>query len=273
VSVLGALSVALIEGPHWGWSHIATLGCIVAAVCAAAGFVLAEARTPHPLLPLTIFRSQTFCAACAAAAGMTFGMYAMLFLMPLYLQTAGGASAPAVGLQMLPMSLGFFLVSLTSGALATRFGARLIMTGGLMLMGLGLLALSMLSHTANMIMVELAFLSIGIGLGLNTGPLLAVALRAAPKAHAGAAAGVVNTARMVGATFGVAVLGALFAAHAGQTPADPQAIAEGLHPAFVGGAASEFLGAAAAWLWIPADALRASRSPSSHRSAAKVGGA
>jgi DHA2 family methylenomycin A resistance protein-like MFS transporter len=197
-------------------------------------------------------------------------MYAMLFLMPLYLQTVGGASAPAVGLQMLPMSLGFFLVSLTSGSLATRFGARLTMTGGLTLMGLGLLALSMLSHTTSMVLVELAFLSIGIGLGLNTGPLLAVALWSAPKAHAGAAAGVVNTARMVGATFGVAVLGALFAAHAGQTPADPQRIVAGLHPAFVGGTVSEFLGAAAAWLWIPADALRASCRPQRRGSAAKV---
>jgi MFS family permease len=73
-------------------------------------------------------------------------------------------------------------------------------------------------------------------------------LSAAPKAHAGAAAGVVNTARMIGATLGVAVLGGIFAAHAGENPVDPERIVAGLHWAFVGGAISEILGALTAWL-------------------------
>jgi MFS family permease len=254
VSMLGTLSVAFIEGPHWGWNNLATIGCLAAAVCTFACFVIVEICTEHPLLPLTIFRSRAFSAASVAAAGMTFGMYAMLFLMPLFLQ-AQGTSAAAVGLQMLPVSLAFFLVSLKSGRLATRFGARLIMTWGLALMGLGLLALSMLSRTADIVLIECAFLSIGVGLGFNTGPLLSVAVSAAPKAHAGAAAGVVNTARMIGATLGVAVLGGIFAAHAGQNPVDPQQIVAGLQPAFVGGAISEILGALMAWRWIPSDAL------------------
>jgi MFS family permease len=228
---------------------------LVATACSFVSFAIVEIRTEHPLLPLTIFRSRAFSAASVAAAGMTFGMYAMLFLMPLFLQAVQGASVAGVGLQMLPVSLAFFLVSLKSGRLATRFGARLIMTWGLALMGLGLLALSMLSRTADIVLIECAFLSIGVGLGFNTGPLLSVAVSAAPKAHAGAAAGVVNTARMIGATLGVAVLGGIFAAHAGQNPVDPQQIVAGLQPAFVGGAISEILGALTAWRWIPSDAL------------------
>ena len=126
-------------------------------------------------------------------------------------------------------------------------------------MGLGLLAPSTLSRTADLVLIEFAFLSIGVGLGLNTGPLLSVAVSVAPKAHVGAAAGVVNTARMIGATLGVAVLGGLFAAHAGQNAVDPQRVVEGMHPALLGGAISEFLGALAAWCWIPRDALRVPR--------------
>jgi hypothetical protein len=72
------------------------------------------------------------------------------------------------------------------------------------------LALSTLSRTANIVLIECAFLSIGVGLGFNTGPLLSVAVSAAPKAHAGAAAG---------------VLGGIFAAHAGQNPVDPERVA------------------------------------------------
>jgi MFS transporter, DHA2 family, methylenomycin A resistance protein len=52
-----------------------------------ACFVVVEFRSPQPMMPVTIFRSSAFTAAVLAAAAMTFGMYAMLFLMPLYLQT------------------------------------------------------------------------------------------------------------------------------------------------------------------------------------------
>jgi EmrB/QacA subfamily drug resistance transporter len=76
VSMLGTLSVAFIEGPHWGWNNLATIGCLAAAVCTFACFAIVEMRTEHPLLPLTIFRSRAFSAASVAAAGMTFGMYA-----------------------------------------------------------------------------------------------------------------------------------------------------------------------------------------------------
>jgi EmrB/QacA subfamily drug resistance transporter len=262
VSTLGALSIAFIEGPRWGWTQLATIVCLAIAACASACFVVVEFRSPQPMMPLTIFRSSAFTAAVLAAAAMTFGMYAMLFLMPLYLQTVRGASAPAVGLQMLPLSLAFFLVSLKSGALAARFGARVVMTSGLALMGLGFLILSTLSRGVDIVQIEFAFLQIGIGLGLNTGPLLSVGLAAAPL-NTGAAAGIVNTARMVGATLGVAVLGGFFAANAnaGQNPIDALGIAEALQPALVGGAASEFLGALLAWRWIPADALRCRGQP------------
>ena len=256
MSMLGALSIVFIEGPRWGWTHLATIVCLAGAAGAFAAFVVAELRSPQPLLPPAIFRSRAFTAAALAAAAMTFGMYAMLFLMPLYLQTVQAASASAVGLQLLPLSLAFFLVSLKSGALAARFGARVVMTSGLAFMGLGFLILSTLWRGIDIVLIEFAFLVIGIGLGLNTGPLLSVALVAAPKLNAGAAAGVVNTARMVGATLGVAVLGGFFVAHAGQDPIDAQRIAEGLQPALLGGAASEFFGALLAWRFIPAGALR-----------------
>jgi EmrB/QacA subfamily drug resistance transporter len=256
VSMLGALSTAFIEGPRWGWTHLATILCLAVAACAFASFVLAELRNPQPLMPLTIFRSSAFTAAALAAAAMTFGMYAMLFGVPLYLQVVQGASAAAVGLQMLPLSIAFFLVSLKSGALAARFGARVVMTSGLGLIGLGFVILSTLARGLDSVSIEFAFLGIGVGLGLNTGPLLAVGLAAAPRLNAGAAAGVVNTARMVGATLGVAVLGGFFAAQAGQDPIDAQRLAEGLQPALAAGAASELLGALLAWRWIPASALR-----------------
>src|SRR5215468_3491553 len=67
----------------------------------------------------------------------------------------------------------------------------------------------------NMVLIETALLIIGAGLGLNTGPVNTVAVASVPPARSGTASGLVNTSRMVGATLGVAVLGSLFAVHAG----------------------------------------------------------
>jgi MFS family permease len=122
-----------------------------------------------------------------------------------------------------------------------------MMTAGMTLMGAGQLLLAFIATDTSLIYVEAAFLTIGVGLGLNTGPVLNVAVSAALSGEAGVASGIVNTARIVGATLGVAVLGALFASHAGQNPATTSAIVAGLWPPLIGGAIIELAGALAAW--------------------------
>jgi DHA2 family methylenomycin A resistance protein-like MFS transporter len=252
---LGAFAFGFIEAPHWGWASAATFVCLITALTALVAFVVAERRSHEPLLPLGIFGTSTFAAASAVAAAMTFGMYAMLFLMPLYLQAVHGASTLVVGLQMLPMSIAFFVVSQRSGALVARVGARAMMTTGMAGMGAGLLLLSTIGPHTGLPHVEFAFLIIGIGLGLNTGPVLSVAVTVAPKSYSGTASSVINTARMVGATLGVALLGGLFAMYAGNDPSSAEAIVAGVRPAMLGGAIAEGLGAVLAFLAIPTAAL------------------
>jgi DHA2 family methylenomycin A resistance protein-like MFS transporter len=182
-------------------------------VTAAVTFVRFEAGRPGAMVPLDMFRNAAFDAALAVAGLMTFGMYAMLFLTPLYLQSILGASAFVAAVELLPMSIAFVVVSQCSGALMSRFGARLMLVGGMSLMGGGLLLLAAVVEAANLWTVEAALVIIGIGLGLNTGPVNAVAVAAVPAARSGTASGLLNTARMVGATFGIAALGAIYAAH------------------------------------------------------------
>src|SRR5262249_13191776 len=148
------------------------------------------------------------------AITMTFGMYAMLFLTPLYLQALGGASAFVVGLQLLPMSISFIIVSQASGKLGEWFGAQLLMTAGLCCMGSGLLLLTLVSTAPNWLLIEGALTVIGVGLGLNTAPVNAVAVASVSADRSGTASGLVNTARMIGATLGIAVLGAVYAVYA-----------------------------------------------------------
>jgi MFS transporter, DHA2 family, methylenomycin A resistance protein len=250
VIALATFAFAFIEGSHRGWSTAPVVGSLIAAALAIVGFVVVEFKSKAPLLPVNLFRQSQFSTASLIAACMTFGMYATLFLMPLYLQVGRGASAFVAGLLMMPMPLAFVLIGQASGALAIRFGARLLMTVGMALMGAGQLLLAFITTDTSLIYVEAAFLTIGVGLGLNTGPVLTVAVSAAPSGQAGVASGIVNTARIVGATLGVAVLGALFASHAGQNPTTASAIVAGLWPPLIGGAIIEFAGALVAWLII-----------------------
>ena len=165
---------------------------------------------------------------------MTFGMYAMLFLTPLYLQSVHGASALRAALELLPMSIAFVVVAQLSGPLANRFGARAVICAGMSAMGAGMLAFAAFLGGA-LPAIEAALLVIGIGLGLNTAPIQNVAVASVPPARAGTASGLVNTARMVGATLGVAVLGLMLTG-------DPAA-ATSFRLAYLAGGAVELIGA------------------------------
>jgi DHA2 family methylenomycin A resistance protein-like MFS transporter len=253
IAALASLSFVTIEGPHWGFTSPTILVLAAVFVVASALFVYGARGRNDALVPLDVFGQREFSAALAIAGMMTFGMYAMLFLTPLYLQSLGGASAFAVGLELLPLSVTFVIVSHYSGALAKRFGARAMMTAGMGAMGAGLLLLTLVSPTPAMTLITVALFVIGAGLGLNTGPVNAVAVASLPPARSGTASGLINTARMIGATLGIAVLGAAFAVHAaGQTA---EAMVSGLRVAYLGGALVELAGALIALIFIRDDSM------------------
>jgi MFS family permease len=181
---------------------------------------------------------------------MTFGMYAMFFLMALYFQNLRGASVFLTGIELLPMSLIFFLVSQSAGKLSVRFGRSAVMSAGMVCMGIGLFMLARLAPQTSLIAIEAAFVLIGVGLGLNTGPVVDAAVASVPPARSGTASGLVNTARMVGATLGVAILGAIYAAFAEGHGAAGMIL--GMRWAFAIGGAGELIGAAIAWFAIGA---------------------
>jgi MFS transporter, DHA2 family, methylenomycin A resistance protein len=260
IMALAALAFAVIEGPHWGWTSPVTLACAATGIVAGLVFLRVQAGRRGGLAPLDLFAQRPFSASLAVAGLMTFGMYAMLFLTPLYLQAVRGASAWWAGLELLPMSVAFVIVSQASGFIVDRFGARFAMTAGMGLMGTGLLMLLGVGMPGELALIETALLVIGVGLGLNTGPVVGVAVGSVAAARSGTASGLVNTARMIGATLGIAVLGALFAAFAGQAAQNGPGFIPGLRAAYLGGAIGELIGAAAAFIGIPAHRPKAKRS-------------
>jgi MFS transporter, DHA2 family, methylenomycin A resistance protein len=256
IAALGALSLGVIEGPRWGWTSAGSIASFAVAVVAAILFLRRQAGVEGALVPLPMLKNRVFAASLGIAAAMTFGMYAMLFLTPLYLQSVRGNNALMTGIEVLPMSVAFVVVSQLSGRLANAFGPRLPMTAGMTMMGTGLFMLALIPLNDSLFLIEAALLVTGCGLGLNTAPVNAVAVANVPAGRSGTASGLVNTARMVGATMGVAVLGAVFATFA----AAGGHFVAGLPPAFIGGGIGEMIGAVAAFVYIRRDSLHHARS-------------
>jgi len=205
---LGGVALAAITG-HDGGSY--WIFPVALAALTLPMFIWVErTRGTAALVPLDLFRVRAFTSAIGATAAMTFGIYGMIFLLPLVWQSEGHMAPREAGLALLPMSLAFFLVSTQSGKLAQRFGARLMTAGGTALIGVGLVIVATTHAGGPMLLAQAGLLAAGIGMGLNTGPLFGIAVGSVGRERSGTASALINVARMTGATLGVALLGTMF---------------------------------------------------------------
>lgn len=210
ILALGTLTVVLVEGytmpPMW----LVTL--TVAAAALLAAFVGSQRRARHPMIPLVMFRSRPLVTALIATFVMTFGIYGLLLVNSFPFQQQRGASALATAWWFIPMPLTYLVLIPVVNALAHRTGSRLPMTAGLVLMATGLGVYAAVGPQADVWLLESAFVLAGAGLALNTAPAVGLAMSAMPVQRTGLASGVVNLARLVGITVGVAALGSIMAA-------------------------------------------------------------
>lgn len=207
---LGALALG---GLAWAAIafHEGGMGWAVAALIAAPAlplFLWVEHRQgAAALVPLDLFRIPAFGGAITATAAMTFGIYGMIFLLPLNWQSVGDLTPRGAGLALLPVSLTFFVLSTQSGRLAQRLGFRAMTAGGTALIGIGLLIVAATEAGSPMLLAQCGLVLAGLGMGLNTGPLYGIAVGSVGQERAGTASSLINVARMTGATLGVALLG------------------------------------------------------------------
>jgi EmrB/QacA subfamily drug resistance transporter len=215
VLVAGALFAivdAIIEAPGRGWTGPVTLGLGGAGVAALAAFVWWELRTSDPLIDLRVFTSRAFSAAAGAVTVIFFALFGSLFLLTQFLQLVQGYSPLAAGVRALPFALAMAAASPVSPLLAERFGTRVIMPGGMALMGLGLADLSTAGvHTAYPL-IAVAVAIMGAGMGLVMAPASNTIMTTVPAHQAGAGSAINDTIREVGGALGVAVVGSLSAA-------------------------------------------------------------
>lgn len=236
-SALGGLVFGVISLRDGGQASAVSL-----AISATAGilFLLIEQRIgDRALVPLALFRGAAFSGAVTATAAMTFGIYGMIFLVPLVWQSSGVLSARGAGLGLLPCAVLFFLIAPRSGHLAHRIGVRACTAGGTAVIGCGLLVLGCTQLARPLWLAWFGLGLTGIGMGINTGPLMSVAVDAVGAERSGTASSIINVARIVGATLGVAVLGAAYTFGGGDAP--------GFKAAMLTGGGVQLAGALVAW--------------------------
>jgi len=138
-------------------------------------------------------------------------MLAMFFFIALYMQNVLHYSPLEAGVRFLPSTVIIIFMGPLSGRLADRIGPRIPMVIGLLLASTALFWQSFITtHTSYGFLLP-AFILMGLGMGLVMSPMSTAAMNAVVKTKAGVASGVLSMSRMVGGTFGVAVLGALIA--------------------------------------------------------------
>jgi EmrB/QacA subfamily drug resistance transporter len=208
---LTAFVLALIEANRWHWGSTRTVGLFALAIVALVAFVAIELRTRTPMVDFSFFRSRSFLGANLVAFIVSFAMLAMFFFIALYMQNILHYSPLQAGVRFLPSTVMLIVTAPIAGRLADRIGPVPLLVTGLTLTGSALIWQSFLTATSGYSFVLPGFMLMGLGMGLTMSPMTTAAMNAVDRTKAGVASGVLSMSRMVGGTFGIAVLGAIVA--------------------------------------------------------------
>jgi len=208
---LVAITYGLVEGQacHWGtvWSFLSIPLILVAGVLLMVIFVLAQAlrQDRPPLLPFALFRDRNFALLSSVSVIISMGLAGMWLPMTIYLQTVLGFSPLKAGLTMAPSALVSGFTAPFAGRLADR-GGKLLLVTGFTLYATGLAALVLAARpAAHWYDLLPGYVITGLGVGCTISPMQTIATRRVSPCLAGAASGVMNTARQAGSALGSAI--------------------------------------------------------------------
>jgi DHA2 family methylenomycin A resistance protein-like MFS transporter len=225
IVVLAAITFACIEAGRAGVASVPVLVAAVVAVAALVAFIRVErARGAAAMLPLALFRRPRFTVANAGAGTMNLCTVGTLFVLTLFLQSVQGRTPLQAGLALVPLFAPLAVIAPLAGRIVSRIGPRVPIAAGFAVAAAGLALLVASEAGSGYLPLLVAFLLWGIGLGFVTPAVVAAAIAAVPKARAGLASAISNTARQAGGAIGIAVAGAV----AG-SPARGGAFVSGLH--------------------------------------------
>ena len=221
---LTAVVLALVQSQSWSGEAVATLA--VFGLLLLWGFWAIEHRVREPIVEFALFRNGPYFGASAAAFALVGSYWAVMFFQPQYLQDVRDHSPIVSGLMILPVTVPMVFVSPFSGRLIARFGARRLMTTGMLCGTVGLLVLTRVEADSPYGLLLAGYLLFGIALGLVYAPMSTAAMAAMPGEKVGIAAGVLAMDRVLAGAVALAATGAAFHALLGDGHSFAAAIAD-----------------------------------------------
>jgi len=204
---MSALVYAFIRAASDGWADRMTLGAFAAAAALLVAFVVNESRSPHPITPLHLFADPGRAGSYLARLLLVAGLFGMFFFLTQFVQDVLGFSPLRAGIAFVPMTGALFTVSRLAPRLIPRFGAKPLMTAGLVPVISGMTWLGQISPGTSYLTGILGpMLLLGTGMGLAFVPLTMASLRGVRPEDSGAAASMVNVTQQVGGALGLAIL-------------------------------------------------------------------
>jgi EmrB/QacA subfamily drug resistance transporter len=204
------LVYALVQGNEKGWGSTEIVVLLAVSVALLVAFLAVEHLQSRPMLDLSLFRRPAFAGANIVAFTLSGSFFAMFLYLTLYIQDVLGYSPIQAGLRFLPTTLLSFAVAPVAGRLSVRMPVRILLGSGLLLVGLGLVAMTTLDASSSWTVLIPGFVLAGAGVGLVNPPLASTAIGVVPHERSGMASGINSTFRQVGIATGIAGLGAVF---------------------------------------------------------------
>jgi EmrB/QacA subfamily drug resistance transporter len=210
----GASSLILMTtwgGTQYAWNSLPIIGLAILGVLMLAAFVVVEQRAAEPILPFRLFRIQVFNVASGVGFVIGFAMFGAITFLPVFLQLVDGASATSSGLNILPLMAGLLIASITSGQLISRRGRyKIFPVVGTALAAIGVFLLSTIDPQTPRWILSLYMVVLGLGLGCVMQVLVIAVQNAVEQRDLGVGTSSATFLRSMGASFGVAIFGAIF---------------------------------------------------------------
>jgi EmrB/QacA subfamily drug resistance transporter len=216
-----ALVWGVISAPEHGWDSVRTSGGFVVALVALIGFVLWERRVAEPMLPMTLFRDRNFRGASLSLVLLSFSAGGVMLAITQYLQFVLGYEPIKAGAAFIPMIVTTMVFNGVGVLVDKRFGARVALSAGLLLVAGGFAVLASLDPADGYLTLATALVIIGMGSGVASPAAVGTLLGALPPERAGVGSAVNDTVQQIGTALSVAVLGSLLTtAYRASMPSD-----------------------------------------------------
>jgi EmrB/QacA subfamily drug resistance transporter len=234
LSIVGltALLFGIIQAPSEGWTSPLILASFAAGIVLMVAFTLWERHSDHPMLNVEFFKNPRFTAANGSITLIFFAMFGSIFLLTQYLQFVLGYTPLESGVRLLPMALTMMVVAPLSPRMVKRFGTKVTVVVGLLLVTFALLSFGTLQVDSSYGTIAWRLVIMATGMGLVMAPATDSVMGSLPLAKAGVGSAVNDTTRQVGGALGVAIIGSVLSSTYGSamgtffagTPAPPQAV-------------------------------------------------